>query len=770
MIETNVFLIEHGEGPYLYTRFATVKGQNISNDLLQRACGILRQRHKIAAFPHYLNDKPALLAVSTYPVEPVIIQGEDWLLEVEDANQAYELNCSDPEHAYLLARLLERCLLIEIGRRTDLWSIARLPRILYEPVPILQRDDISAHRRFHISVIPIESTRFGTVVHVSTAFFTNRTVADYHCSVLSMEEQEYLRQRFEMLRQRQRGQKGTLLYDTGDMKSTCYFEEFLPGVTCSTTNPIRVRGVTYPSLYHYYCDKHPRAHIKEDDPVAKVSFRGIKGPQPVAANKLHLRVMNEMLPETLRNVDKIAPSERSRLAKEFWDQIGSNPFGSEKPKLHRSCWCPDRQTEIITLPVLEFARNQRLVPPRNATVEEYRKNYLARSRLLRDLGCWHVPSSLDRNIHFALPSKASKEMANRLCQDLTDWLTQWTRKDMTYRQIPKYVNIDDAVNALNAETYAGTVVFVFEDEDPATYFNLSYNLKRWRVKRITYRELESHFNNLVKAEQKPHKEGDRLPQGVRQWRSFVEMNALDVLQQLDCIPWSVASPLPYEAQLAIDVGVDRRYFALSLLICRDRRLNPAFYLCTIAEPKADTNRETINEELLRDKIVEIFKRAERKQFDPVQSLLVLRDGRECGREIEGIGIAQEQLTSLGLLAGDARVDVVDYHKQSAEGVRLWNRDELGEANVLEGTALFLDPKRVMLASTGEATITQGTAEPSVLVANGNGIDMRAVVTSVMASAQLNWSSPRVAQRLPLPLKQTDDELGRRTFQEIRGIR
>jgi hypothetical protein len=770
MIETNIFLIEHGEDLHLHTRFAFVIGQNISADLLQRACGVLRQRYRIAAIPHYLSDKPALLAVSTKPIHPIIIEDEDWRLEIEDANQDYKLGCSNSEDIALLTDLLERYILIEAGRRTDLWSMARVPRILYQPVPILKRDDISAYRRFHISVVPLESIGLGTVVHVSTAFFTNKTVADYHCGNLPNDEQERLRQRFEILRQRQRGQKGTLLYDTEDGKSTCYFEEFLPGVTCSSTGPIRVREVTYPSLYHYYCDKHPRANIKEDNPVAKVSFRGIKQPQPVAANRLYLRVMNEMLPESLKNVDKIAPSERSRLAREFWDRVGSNSFGSERLNLQHSCWSPDQLTALIPLPVLEFAGNQRLMPPRNATVEEYKRNYGARLRLLRDLGCWHIPSYLDRNIYFALPGKASQEMANRLCQDLTDLLAKWTQKNITYLQTPRYSAIDDAVNSLNSETHSGTVVFVFEDEDPATYFKLSYYLKQWRIKRITYRELESHFNNLVKAEEKSQKEGDRLPEGVRHWRSFVEMNALDVLQQLDCIPWVIASPLTYEAQLAIDVGVDRRYFALSLLICRDRSLTPAFCLYTLAEPKADTNHETINEEILEDKIIEIFQRAQRRQFSPLQSILVLRDGRECGREIEGIASAQKQLTSLGLLAEHARVDVVDYHKQSVEGIRLWNRTELGETNVLEGTALFLDDRRVVIATTGEATVTQGTAEPAVLVANGDGIDMRAVTTSVVASAQLNWSSPRVAQRLPMPLKQTDDELRRRTFQEIRGIR
>jgi hypothetical protein len=36
--------------------------------------------------------------------------------------------------------------------------------------------------------------------------------------------------------------------------------------------------------------------------------------------------------------------------------------------------------------------------------------------------------------------------------------------------------------------------------------------------------------------------------------------------------------------------------------------------------------------------------------------------------------------------------------------------------------------------------------------------------------QCNWASPSVAQRLPIELKRTDDELSHRMAQEVRRIR
>ena len=59
----------------------------------------------------------------------------------------------------------------------------------------------------------------------------------------------------------------------------------------------------------------------------------------------------------------------------------------------------------------------------------------------------------------------------------------------------------------------------------------------------------------------------------------------------------------------------------------------------------------------------------------------------------------------------------------------------------------------------------------MLVAHRDDIDdMFAISQDVHSAAQLNWSSPRVAQRLPIALKRTDEELTNRAGQEIRRIR
>ena len=77
---------------------------------------------------------------------------------------------------------------------------------------------------------------------------------------------------------------------------------------------------------------------------------------------------------------------------------------------------------------------------------------------------------------------------------------------------------------------------------------------------------------------------------------------------------------------------------------------------------------------------------------------------------------------------------------------------------------------VAVAATGVATLHQGTAEPFILVADGRCNGVLGPAKAAFAAAQLNWSSPGVAQRFSLPFKRTDDELKARAAQEIRRIR
>jgi hypothetical protein len=771
MIETNIHLIKGGIAFYLDTRLAKVRSQDKSPDIFEKVCSALAKRHGLAAVPASIANERQLLVVSLSSVPALQLSGDDWLAEVIDAGNGPRLFFSTPENQSQMAQLVERSLIIVIRRQTKLWNLES-NRIWYETTPFVEAEDINAFRRYHFSVIPIDDVGLGLVIHISTAFFTNRTVADYFCKNGGTSSQKDWRKRFEFLSQRQKEQKGTLLYDTGKSKHKCYFEEFLYDVTCDTTGSFRIKGESYVSLFDYY--QKTKAPFAKSDSVARVSFPGISRPVPVAARALRLRVMNEALPFSLKQADKIVPAERRQLIQSFFQKIVEPGLREIKINFETDFWKPNSKKSChFSLPALKFGGGEILEPPKDRSIHEYKRYYRQRCALLSKFGCFYVPVSMNRRFKAALPKSLPEELQKRFASDLESRISCWIKKPCEIELVPPYEEINQAITKLQKEPSPGLAIIVFDNAEPATYFNLAYELKTWRIKRILSSTLERKYHALMVAEKNYnyHSNYDKPPKEIRDWQGLIDLVALDVLQQLGCVPWTLAHDLNYEAQLIIDVGADRRFFALSLLICRSLESQLPFWIDTIVLPKPDHKNETINEEILRDEIVKLFKRLPSYVSIKIRSLLVLRDGRKCGNELVGIRAAQPELVKLGYLQKDAKLDIVDFHKRSVKDIRIWELFVSQNANnVLEGSGLFLTQKIVLVANTGVATLRQVTADPIMLVANDDQTSMTAVAQDVVATAQLNFSSPKVAQRLPLTLKRTDDELKARTAQEIRRIK
>ena len=584
MIETNIRIVEPGTKLYLWTRCAEITTQDPSAEMLEKVCNQFASQQGLGAV--YCPEEKQILVLTQGNIAPLTVSEENWIVEVKDSGKKQRLQFLHSENdARLLAQLIERHVLIEIKHRLSLRTI-NSPRILYKDEPFQNAEGINAYRRFEISAIPIEGIGVGVIVDVGVAFFTQWTVEDFFRNDLSRHEQERRQKRFESLSERQSGQKGTLRYDSGKNLSSCYFDRFSHGITCATTGKRIVKGEVYDSLLKYYQLKQPHLKIDADDCVAMVSFKGIDQPQPVAAKLLHLRVMNNSLPRALKQVDKLAPKERFRLINRFWKDTGSDLLGRGKPLVAQHFWCPEEKRVIKLLPpTLQFSDGVTLPAPQKRDYRKFQEHYRQRLPLLHKVGCLNTPLLMERIIHFAIPTKITQEVRGSLIRDLTGHLSRLTKKTITPKFVP-YKTLDEAFLELKGYNKPGMVVFVFDDEAPETYYKVAYELSNWRVKRITSRELENKFGRLKSVS---NYNGSQLSKAERDWNSFTEMSALDVLQQMDCVPWGFKDELPYNAHLAIDVGRDKRHFALSLLT-----FHPTPRIYTVVKPKTDAKRETIN--------------------------------------------------------------------------------------------------------------------------------------------------------------------------------
>lgn len=768
MLETSIRIVEPGSALMVWVRRADVAGPHLAPGLLHKACGTLAYKHGLAACPSG-GETACLLIATREPIPTIRMREEEWELTISDAGgQAKPLTLDDAEGQRCLPHLVERALLIQIVRKTSLWRLDS-PRIWYEAEPFKVSDGIAAYRRYEFSALMIDGAGLGVSVDVATAFFTTDSLAYFYDPTATGEDRRQRIRRFAELTGRQEGQKGTLLYDYGRARSKCYFDKAPAGATCSTTESLRVKGQTYASLLDYYHARYPDLAVTAHTPAVTVSFSGLSLPAWVAADRLFVRVANEHLPPSLRHVDKIAPAERRSLVLGFWQQLGSAPFGRVASGLFDGLWRPtDNHVRRLALPNLTFGKAAELEAPAELTPQAYKSNYQRRLEYLDELGAYHTPPTLSRSLYVAFPSAMADRGAKRLAGDLIRELRTWTDIPFAPVLVP-YDSLADAIRKLQTEDHTGTVVFVLNQE-PAAYHEVAFGLNHWRVKRITDRSLSEHHQFLTRGAWDHRKRVYDAGRGRRRWHDYVQQNALAIMQLLDVVPYRVVQAGPFEAQLVIDVGRDRRSFALSLMIARPETLDPSFLIVSEVHRKPDHQHESINPVMLADQMLDLLGRAMPAGSEPLASMLILRDGHFAGEEFEGVTRAVEDLKAQGILARDARVDLANLSKATLRAVRVWERSGDRVENALEGLELRLNSDLVLVLTTGAATLTTGTAQPYALSKGAPGADLDDTSDATFAAAQLNFSSPRVAQRLPLLLRRTDEDLAARASQEIRRIR
>lgn len=270
-------------------RRASVRGTATSKDMLQRACGRLLHSRGLPAVPGRSAELGLLVATSR-EIEPFQLEGDDWALEGWDAGDANVLTLEDGD-AVRTEALMERAVQAAVYATTDLWTLDS-PRMFYEPTPFRTAEGIAAHRRFEVGALALGDAGLAVAVDVGTAFFTTEPLTWFLDEALPANERPRRSDRLAQLAGRQRGQKGTLLYDNSQRRIKCYLERTPDGVTCENTGPMKLHGKTFPSLMHYYRHALPALGDCEGVRAAQVSFRGLERPVWVRADRLRIRVMN----------------------------------------------------------------------------------------------------------------------------------------------------------------------------------------------------------------------------------------------------------------------------------------------------------------------------------------------------------------------------------------------------------------------------------------------------------------------------------------------
>ena len=764
--ETNARLVAGGADAGVTCRRVAVRTAVCSDEVRATLASFVRSRSGLPAVPSPFDREELLVAgAGVIPRGP--FEGDQWTAELEPASEVIVLAISDPVGRQVIGNLLERAIVIAHERGRGWWRLSNSIRRWYRDAASETVGPVEVVDRIAFASVDLGAHGVGVTFDPGHLYRSALTVADYFDPALGRAEREARRREFDRLRSRGERRKGTLLYDTGKSRlNICYFERFADAKTCATTGPTHDSS----SLLEYCQEHHPRLDIRPDDTVAIVSFPGLRHPVPVPAKLLRLRVMADKELSFLGLSDKkSAPPEERRLSVvSAWEGCRETVKKLLGLRFEEELWSPpEGSRELLPCPTLRFGKGRTVPPPKSSTVEEYRRYYRERLDRLRGGGLFRYEEAVERQIHLVTPEPAGRwtEDLNRaFTEDLLSCLKDLVGapfKSVAVRE-GDTERIIDRLTSLEP----GTAVIVFDDStDAAAYYLLSHGLSAWRLKRLTRRQVERKWG----ARKSARHDLDRR-KADRRWKDMILLSALDILDQMEATPWRL-DELPYDACLAIDVGEGRRHFAMSALVCREPGVEPSFLRLSGTWTKPDHQHEAINPRQLRDKMAALFTGGFRSEdHAPIRSLLVLRDGHQCGDEPRGIAEGVKVLRDRGILAADAVCEVVDVHKRSLKNLRVWSHRGRSATNVLEGQAVYLDEKSALIACTGAATLgPKVTAEPCLLVAR-DGADIRRAARAFFALAQLNYTNPPVARRLAQPLWESDARLQQKSSQDMRNIR
>ncbi|MBX3394342.1 MAG: hypothetical protein KF841_03140 [Phycisphaerae bacterium] len=734
--------------------------------LLQGVCSLLRTRHGVIAVP--ASSAQRELIACNAGSAPLQLEGDTWHATVHPGSNRRLSVVAEPDQS-VLAELVQKTLVHSFHRSDRYVRTSQSVRYWHDPKPEQVAGGIEMLPRLSFSTIALPDLGIGVIFDFHHLFQTEMTVADYFDEHIPASARDQRRREFNRLRQHRNDRRGTLLYQVRrTVAQVCYFHEFASGTTCATTGAIKLPHETYGSLFEYYQATRPSLEIAPDDPVAYVSFPGMIGAKPVAAKLLRLRVSLDprFMPKQLRSRTTMPPSERRDKLLQLWRTLNPNPLKTLGLQMNEDLWRPTvDQHELLPCPTLSFGLARAVRPPAEPSVRAYRTYFARRRDALAKGGVFRFEESVGRQLHVVVPRSIgdwSDAVTEALVAGVVDLLQDFCGRTFNVRVV-QADSSEEMVAKLSGST--GVAVIVFDDRDRAAYSILSHELAGWRIKRMT------KFK-LLKAWHARNAHGQNSNGFARQWDDILLHSVYDLLNQMECTPWRIAD-WPYESCLAIDVSEARRYFALSLLICRDQGLRPGIFRTTVAWPKGDHQHETINPRQLADKIEALMNDYRGSSFDPLRSMLVLRDGHECGFELQGIREGLLRWKKRDYLAQAAVVDVLDVHKKTVKHARMWKHRFSKPAdteNALEGQAIYLTPNTALVTCTGAATLSRrATADPCMLVAH-DGSDLRRGTKGFFALSHLNFTSPGKAYRYAQPLRDSDEILRDRVARDMRGIR
>jgi hypothetical protein len=309
--------------------------------------------------------------------------------------------------------------------------------------------------------------------------------------------------------------------------------------------------------------------------------------------------------------------------------------------------------------------------------------------------------------------------------------------------------VDSVVSSLNENSFeGGRGMLVLPPRAPVDLHNYIKKKLRQRVQFqcMSTEKLRSFYKAGGSPENGKPQSIKVLSEGMlRSYLFNMVMGLMIVNRQW---PWVLEDGTHYDAYIGLDVLDHTAAFTF-------------FYkggrVCAMRD-QMSSHKEKLPRALVNQLVYDGLKEDLPDLKQPLQSLILRRDGRLYESEWEGFNDAIKRLVDENLLPREILVGAVEIPKHRSYGVRLALATSTGLENPTLGSWETFSGTEGVVCTTGWPFGIPGTVEPLVVLVVRGNLDLEKILEDTFRMSQLCWPTPTGCMRLPVDLKLCDEHL------------
>lgn len=678
----------------------------------------------------------------------------DTIYHIDVTDQTLSLSIEDAtsEEQELICRMLERPFTERLASlRSEFWKAewTLFFRISAENANV-QRDVINAFRGIKFGVILLNGSAPFLVTDIRTKYVGRKPLSNYS----EQEKQDILKDHLDLDKPTE--DRATFLRDNGPVKIPCRYT----GETGQTVSAHHIMSLD-DTVYGYYQKQYPALKILPSDQAVFVKDRvNSDASIPVPGSRLFPVFTTEF--EGVRKCSvrsQMTPEERVYNIESFLAYFKNLNFAGHPLSVGRKYWTQDRT--VFLPPRLEFGKSRIVDPfttenppdPESSAFDSLIARWGSRKLPgLYSFGPFHneplpdlillYPNTIDRNIRESLLKLLDQEIQKQTGQKIR--ILQ--QKSYAIGRSERYGSslLREASQTTRERPRCLMIVVLWDGFAKSVHGELKDAVKPAYSQCVTERTVRS-----ICQQTNPQNSANQL-------RNL----SLAILTEAGIKPWVIADDLNHD----IHIGIDTLYSQVGyhVLYGKGGRLIHQMFGESITRGRWKVSIKTPElARRLNDAIHLVLKTGQ-----PVDSMIIHRDGRWWQSESDALHLSVRQWISQGIVPSNFRCAAVEVRK-SHSPVRLFT--EVNDAkgvllqNPLPGTFMIIDSNKILLTTTGKPVVWEkrGVSAGSLLleVVDSIGeINIKDVGEDAYRLTHLNWNAPDIEIALPVTIRWTDEAL------------